>query len=510
VVATAIVGVLLKTPLYEAKVKMLISGQKHTQAEYYTDIGFGGIRSDQITMTQSEIVTSDPVLERAVSVLGLMKKPLDYEKRFSSKLKKPFVNLQVRNTEKRLEKLPKEQREAFLFRLAVEDLRQRLKVTPVRDTDLFLIKVQDYNPLGAAVMANVVSRSYVMFDLEQQLAEMQLKYGEKNPAVIQVKEAIEKMNKSLNGTLLSPMEAIGPASVKVIDQAKVPLKPTGISRTLTVVLAFFMSIFFGVMFAFSFEYMDQTFRSPREAESFLGIDCLGSLPRRAKNDDYQDLSERLYTAIKNKGARSVLFTSALPYEGVTAIILNLGKYIAENLQKKVLLIDGNLRNPTLHKMFKLPETHDLINIIEGKLTLEKGVRSISQNLHVLTSGASTGPRPGKMKRFVALVMKKTLLPTVLFSPVAVLESNMKRELLKQAGDIYDLLIINTTPLAKHRYAAINSTFRDRVVLVANERKTRRHVVKHALGSLKACKANILGLVLNDREYVIPKMIYDRV
>src|SRR5262245_58486429 len=67
--ATVIVGVLCNTPVYEAQVKLLITGQKHTQADYYTDIGLSGARSAQMTLTQSEIVTSDPVIERAVAVL---------------------------------------------------------------------------------------------------------------------------------------------------------------------------------------------------------------------------------------------------------------------------------------------------------------------------------------------------------------------------------------------------------------------------------------------------------
>lgn len=486
VVTIVIAVVLLRTHVFQSEVKMLISGQKQAQAEYYTDIGIDGFRSAHITLTQSEIVTSDPVIERAVSVLGLAKKPLDYENRFCSRLKKPIVRLRALATEKKLKNLSKDQQEALLFRLAMEDLRQRLKVEPVRDTDIFLIKVKDYNPLGSAVTANVVSRSYMIFDLEQQLAEMQLKYGEKNLSVTQLKEAIEKMTRGLNGAPLPALEAIGPATVKIIEQAKVPLKPAGIPRGLVIILAFVMSVFLGVLLAFIFESMDQTFKSPREMESFLGIDFLGSLPRKATNDDYRNLAEQLYLIIKDKGTKSLLFTSALSQDGVTSIISNLGTLFAENFHQRILLIDANLRNPALHKMFKLPAAEDMINIIEGSIPFEKGIRSVKQNLHILVTGPSA------------------------LNPITVLESHMMKGLMQQAKDQYDVVLIDSAPLGKVKDATVLSAFTDGVILVANERKTRRQVVKDTLDSMKARKANILGGILNDRTFAIPKVIYDRI
>ncbi len=486
VMALVIFAVLFMTDIYEAQVKMLISGQKQVQADYYTDIGTGGMRSVQINLTQSEIVSSDPVIERAVSVLGLAKKPFDYEKRFSSKLKKPIIDLQAGYFRKKIEKMPKDQKEAFLFRLAMEDLRQRMKVDPVRDTDLFVIKVKDYNPLGAAVTANVVSRSFVIFDLEQQLAEMKLKYGEKNVAVTQLMEAIEKLTKDLNGAPLDPLEAIGPASVKIIEQAKVPLKPAGISKTLTIILAFFISIFLAGMMAFSYEYMDQTFKSPCDAETFLKLNYLGFLPRKPHQNHYQDLCEQLHLIIKDKKAKSFLFVSVLPFEELTSIIATLGSYIGEHANNKILLIDGNLRTPSLHKRFRLPTSKDLINVLEEKESLENSIKPITQNVHVLSSGPSS------------------------LNPVTVLESRMMKELLKQAADIYDLVLIASAPLAKFKDATLIAGLADGVILIIDERQTRRQVTKIALEALRARKAKLLGFILNNRRFVIPKFIYDRV
>ncbi len=275
VMVISVIGIWMRTPLYEAQVKMLISGQKQAQAAYYTDMRFSGGRSSQTILTQSEIVKSDPVIERAAAVLGLANKPLDYEKKFASKIKKPFVNLQAMAIEKKLQNIPEEQRKMFLFRLGMEELRSSVEVEPVRDTDVFHIKVKGYNPLGVTVSANVVSRSYIIFDLEQQYAELRLKYGEKNQQVLQLRTAIEKMSRGLNGAPIPPIEAIGPATVKIIEQAKIPLKPIGLRRQLALLLAFVMSIFLSLMLAFAFEYADQRFRSSQEARLVLGVEQLG-------------------------------------------------------------------------------------------------------------------------------------------------------------------------------------------------------------------------------------------
>jgi Mrp family chromosome partitioning ATPase len=508
VIATAVLVVMLKTPEFEAQVKMLISGQKHTQAEYYSDIGAGGIRSEQITLTQSQIVTSDPVLERAVSVLGLAKKPSDYEARFSSQFKKPIIKYFAAKLDKKLEKLPQEQRDAYLYRMAVEDLRDRLKVVPVRETDLFLIKVTDFNPLGAAITANVVSRSYAIFDLEQQLAEMQLKYGEKHLAVIQLKEAIDKMSKSLNGARLSPLSAIGPASVKIIEQAKVPLKPTGISRVLTIILAGFMSLFMSLMIAFAFENMDQTFKSPKEAESFLNIKYLGSLPNRPKKNHFRNLSEELYLSMKEKGVKSVLLTSARQREGVTSMITGLGITLAQDLNKRVLLIDGNIRKPGLLRKFKIKEGNEFSQILEGKMDFSQAVINVQNNLDVFSFGLLSENNLGFWKRFyLKLFWKKKILPSVL-NPISALETDAVKRLFEMVGTHYDVILVDSATVGEVRETALLASLTDGMIFVVNESKTRRQVVKYALDPLKLRKINILGVVFNQRKYYIPKAIYN--
>ena len=230
VLVTVFLGLSLKTPVYEAQVKMLISAQKLVQAPNYRDLI--GDRNVEESQTQSEIVTSAPVLKRVVKSLRLDQEPMDYEKRFVSPLKGKFIDLMLSSYKKKLSKYTNDEQQAEIFSDTVEGLRKRVKVMPIPDTDMFIIIVKDYDPTRAAVTANVIARSYVIFDLEQQLADLSIKYGDKQSSVLELKYNINKMIQNLNGNPLSNIDAIGPATVKIIQQADPPLEPKGPRKSL--------------------------------------------------------------------------------------------------------------------------------------------------------------------------------------------------------------------------------------------------------------------------------------
>lgn len=489
------IGLMLKTNIYTGEVKMLISAEKLAQAPYYTDLPMTGLRGADITLTQSEIVNSDPVIERTVAILGLNQKPFDYEKTFASFIKRPIIDFQAKKMAKDLSKLSDEQKGAYLFRMAVEELKKNIKVEPIRDTNLFKITVTDYSPYGSAFIANVLSRSYVIFDLEQQLAELQLKYGDKHQSVIQLRDFIDKMNndlKNYKGEPIAPIEAIGPASVKIIEQAQVPLRPSGISKMVTMILAFFMSIFLGVMLAFFFEYMDQTFKSPQDMESFLNIPFLGYIPKvgpkrkHLVSASYQNLSEEIYVMLKDNKQKSILLTSALPKEGASTIIYNVAQYISDKAGHKVLVIDANLREPSIHKQFNLQNGIGLTEVLEDKSTFESASKSINSKLTVLSAGK------------------------INMNPLVLLGSHKMADLIKQAKEKFEVILIDCADMREYKDASILSTIVDGVALVVNEGKTRRQVIKAALEPLREKKANILGVILNNRTFPIPERIYRRV
>ena len=479
---TVIIGLLFKTPTYTASVKLLISASKQVESPYYHDLYVSNM---PVALTQAEIVKSNPVINRAVAAVGLWQKPLDFETKFASKIKQPFIRWSAKKQQKQVEKATEEQKKGFFFRMAIEDLKLNIKVEPIRDTNLFTISVTDFSPYGSAVIANVVSRSYVIFDLEQQLADLQLKYGEKHLAYLQLKDSIEKMTKSLNGEPVSDLDAIGPASVKIIEQAQVPIRPDGLPRSILAILAFIMSILLGVLLAFAFEYMDPTFKYPADVENILGLPFLGSIPKKIRKGTMDLLDEQLLLLIKDREIKTLLFTSPVYEKGNTEAIANIARSLTEKGNFRILVIDANFRRLSFNKVTNQPAGPGLVDVIEEKVTLEKSVQTVDKKITVL--------KPGKTD----------------LNPITLVDSHRMSELLKEASEKYDLVIIDAPDLM-HRESLLLGPHVDGVVILVNEGKTRKHVAQVMLEPLKDKKARILGVILNNRTFAIPRAIYDRV
>ena len=501
VVLTVLVGLELKTPKYESKVKLLITAEKQVESPYYREIL--GSRNAQVTLTQSEIVKSEHVLSRAVQAIALHKRPLDYEKEYASPLKKKIINWRVNNIKEKLQEIPPESRESYLLLMTVESLKESVEVDPIRDTNIFVIKVKDHSPLVAQIVANVISRSYVIYDLEQQLNEQQLSYGQKHPLVEQLQDNIADMKKALHGKPLPELSGLGTASVKIIEQANRPIKPAGTPEWLTMVLAIIMGPFLGVMLAFVFEYMDHTFKTPQDVESYLNIPYLASIPRKRFKSSallvnkknigktsfsraVQTFTDQTYLLMTDKGLKTVLLSSVLAQEGTSTVIANLAHIFALRYKKNILVIDANFRFPSLHKKLKVTgrKKQGLAEVLEGKIPFEDAAFKKDKNLTVVPAGSTE------------------------LNPLTLLDSQKMRDLINWAKEHFDLILIDTATMRDHKHAYIMADFVDAFILLISEGITRRQVVKHAIEPLKEADVDILGAVLNHRTFPIPGFLYN--
>jgi capsular polysaccharide biosynthesis protein/Mrp family chromosome partitioning ATPase len=502
VMFAVILGLMLRTPAYQAQVKMLISAEKLVEAPYYQEITGGGSHTGaDATVTQSEIVKSLPVLDRTVKALNLDLRPLDYEKEFASNLKSRMIDLDVASTKAKLSRMTPQQQKAFLYRRAIDTLKGNIEVEPIRDTNMFRISVTDFDRVGAAVTANVVSRAYVMFDLQQQLTELELKYGAKHPTVLQLRDNLEQMARSLNGQPLPDEEAIGPASVKIIEQASLPAEPQGVSKGKTIALAAVMALFLGLVLAFLFEYLDQTVKSPRDLEDKLSLVHLGGIPRlgfgnqvmlsQLKNVNghmtyiraFSNLADQLRLVLSTKKAKTILLAEAEREEDITAIVANLGFTLSQHTDKRILIIDANIRKQSDVDENGEPGFFDLVS---GKSNFQDAVKEIGPHLWMMPAG------------------------TMLLNPITLLDCDRTRDVIAQARSKFDLVLVEGPDLRSYKDSLLLSTYVDGVILVVSESRTRVPVINWILKPLKDHKANLLGAILNRRKFVIPKFVYERV
>ena len=472
---------------------MLVTGQMQKDVEYYRALGPG-----ELITTQMALVQSRPIIERTVKALKLYQRPLDYEKNFATNFKKIFIEKQKKELESELEDMTAEQRQNYFFNMAMSKVNGNIATIPIGTTSMFLITVTDYNPAAATIIANVVSRSFVIFDIEQQIAMLQLTYGEKNETIIRLEKYIEKLEETLDGRILPDLEAMGPASVKIVTQAgmgiMMPMKP---GKGAGIAIALIMGIVTGIMLAYGFEYFDHTFRSAQDIERFLKIPFLGSIPeRRAKSQvlikntnpatkytqSFQNLSNQIYLSIKNKNLKSLVLSDVEGSKEKVIIAANIGLSLSLS-GYSVLIIDADLRNPLLHNIFDVAESPGLGDVIEGKTPFEAAVITAGPNINILTSG-------GKI-----------------LNPLSHLSSPAMSDMIEKVKGLYDVVLINCADIKNFTDAVILTSISDGFILVINDGKVKRQIVQYAIAPIEQKNIDIVGAIIANCRYVIPEIIY---
>ncbi|TQS71271.1 CpsD/CapB family tyrosine-protein kinase [Ornithinibacillus gellani] len=198
-------------------------------------------------------------------------------------------------------------------------------------------------------------------------------------------------------------------------------------------------------------------------------------PKSPISEQFRTVRTNLQFAAVDEELRSMLVTSSSPSEGKSMTTANLAVVNAQQ-GKKVLLIDADMRKPTVHYTFRLDNLHGLSNILVGEGTLQTATfASDVDNLDILSSG----PIPP--------------------NPSELLGSKRMARLLQEALEIYDLVIFDTPPVLAVTDAQILANIVDGTLLVIRSGQTNIEAATRAKEALLPAKARLLGTVLNDRE-----------
>ena len=198
-------------------------------------------------------------------------------------------------------------------------------------------------------------------------------------------------------------------------------------------------------------------------------------PKSPISEQYRTIRTNIQFSSVDEELRSILFTSSGPGEGKSMTTANIAVPYAQQ-GKKVLLIDADLRKPTVHYTFRLDNLKGLSNVLVGDVLLEEAIHTTSiDHLDVISSG----PIPP--------------------NPSELLGSRKMRAILERAKEQYDLVIFDTPPVLAVTDAQIMADFVDGAMLVVRSKVTELDAATKAVEALKPAKARLLGTVLNDRE-----------
>ena len=283
---------------------------------------------------------------------------------------------------------------------------------------------------------------------------------------------------------LNAASGISTSNLAVIDEAEAPLSPSSPNLMRNIVLGLILGLLLAIAVVFLSFTIDDTIRVPEDVERKLGLALLGVVPRSEIDPDealadpkspmsegYNALRASLLHATSGGLPPVMLVTSAQAAEGKTTTSEAIARTLAR-LGKRVLLVDGDLRRPSIHRRLAVSNERGLSTLLTSGDPLDSAVVASSEpGLDLLTSG----PVPP--------------------SPTELTSSIRFRALIDEMADKYDAVIIDSPPILGLADAPAMSALVDGVILVIESERSRRGGLKAALRRLRAMRPMLLGAVL---------------
>ncbi len=476
----AFVSSRLTTPVYSASTTLFVneapSGGKTAD---YTSI----LTSERLARTYSEMMIKQPVVKAALESLNLDPSP---------------------------EKLP-----------------ARINVDLVRDTQLLVLQVESEDPQLAMNLANAIptafsrqnaavqteryvdSKANLAKEIDTLKEQIAVKQAEINaigtPAdatqevelarlqteLTQLRQSLAYLLQSYESIRLA--EAQSTSNIVVVEPALQPLNPIRPRVVQNTLLGALVGLLLSIGLVFLIEYLDDRIRSPEQIDTVLKLPVVGLIakmgngyhgtgrqrliavrePRSPVVEAFRSLRTNIQFAGVDQPIRTLLVTSAGPSEGKSTVAANLAIVMAQ-AGLKVTLIDGDLRRPTMHKLFNQVNRAGLTDVIlrdPGQwsgLTIASGV----PNLSLLLSG-SLPPNPSEL-----------------------LGSKRMRQLVEYLHQFNDVVIMDVPPLLPVTDALVLSSLTDGVLMVIDYGRTRIGEAAQGKIQLDQSGARILGVVMN--------------
>lgn len=404
-----------------------------------------------------------------------------------------------------------------------DELRNSVLASAQRDSTLLTIVASQGDPALAAAVANAVATELIAASpavqgqgqvenaqsLAEQLAgtlrqiaqaqeelDALLVLDGRTPEQDERVDVLQDRLVSLRQTY-GQVIALSPGSASnlltVVDPAVAALEPSAPRVLLNTLMAALLGLMVALGLAFVIEYLDDTVKSPDDVSATGGVPTLGVVsqmkwdrnqsehqrlatvvaPRSPVAEAFRTLRTNLEFASVDKALGSLLVTSALPGEGKSTVSANVAITFAQ-AGRRVILLDGDMRRPSLHRIFEVPNSHGLTTLLRDDNAALSSIahHTEERNLRLIT----TGPLPP--------------------NPAELLGSNRMRELLVQLSGEADLIVVDSPPLHAVTDAAVLAAEVDGTLLVIHAGRTRRGAVAQAREALDKVGANILGAALN--------------
>jgi capsular exopolysaccharide synthesis family protein len=336
------------------------------------------------------------------------------------------------------------------------------------------------------------TRAYVE-SLDQQVEEAKQKdisTAEKSAPYFESKRKLERLQRDLqllNARIFSiktDVELPHTRMVQIVDHATLNAKPVRPNKTLNITLGIVIGLVVGVGLAFFIEYLDTSVKTIDDVERTLQSPVLGVIPQNVglilnegaespHAEAYRVLRTNLLFSRKDDKLNTIVVVSAGAGEGKSTTIFNLATIFAQN-GSRVILVDSDLRRPTLHKMIQVTNNLGLTNYLLKQNTLEEVIQTTTQpSLDLLASGK---------------------LPS---SSLGILSSAQMKSLISELKQRYDYVFFDSPPIMGVSDASVLASEVDMTIQVIQYRRYPQPMNVRAKQMIEKVGGNLVGIVLNN-------------
>ncbi|MDD2889352.1 MAG: polysaccharide biosynthesis tyrosine autokinase [bacterium] len=281
------------------------------------------------------------------------------------------------------------------------------------------------------------------------------------------------------------------SDIRIVDRADTPKIPVKPKIKLVLILSIFIGLSLGVGSAFIIEYVGSTVKTSKDVRLHFNMSVIGNIPKvksvKAGNGNgllthypmnspvyeaYRSLRTNLSFISPDVPIKTILLTSALPGEGKTTVASNLGIVMAQ-LEKKVLLVDTDLRKMSLTRCFGIKSEIGVTDVLLDEKMLKKAiVETEIENLSILPGG-KVPPNPAEL-----------------------ISSKRMYELIEKLKEEFSFVIFDSPPVLSVTDSAILASKLDSVMLVIQANKTNRLAIARAKEMLEQTNVKLLNIILN--------------
>ena len=500
------IGSKLQKPLYQSSALVqVVLRSSNNQSSDYTSL----LASNQLVQTESQLAVSDPVLREVASHYnGLTVEELSKEVTTSVKLNTQLFEIDVLN--------PSPIRAATLANDVAATLIKRQIQAAQQDNNRSQQQIQqDLNSTQHQIdtITSQVATLKALPDKQSQIAVLQTKLNglQQHYSQWQTLLAQLELTESQNGDFLQVAQAAQPGIT--------PVRPQILLNT---AVGLILGLFLGMVLAILFEQVDTRVRTPEALADLLGWPILATVWRvdsakkesiinpsgnSANAEAYRILRTNIGFSGIDKPLHSLVVTSAFPNDGKSTIAANLAIFMAK-AGKNTILVDADLRRPTLQEKFGLPA--DKMGLSNAVLAFSVQDRPTTPSNHLMratslkpmdtlsTSNLSLQPFMHAVEIPNLWVMPAGPLPP---NPSELLDSKaMDRLLLALTNCGAEIVIFDTSPLLGLSDASILVSKTDAALVVADIARAKKGNLKQIKAVLAQAGANVLGSVVNKQPH----------